>query len=70
MKTQLWLIKDSYGEYSIVKSETIQYGGNGLFFFIGDKIVAHFASWSSFRRLPLYINQAPEEQQEQQTGRG
>ena len=70
MKNQLWLIKDIDGEYITVNANDIQYGGNGLSFFVNKIIIAHFSRWASFRRLPPYINLPLEEQEEQQTGLG
>jgi len=63
MKTKMRIIKDTDGEYITVKAETVQYGGNGLYFFIDNKIVAHFPRYASFRCLSLAKQEA------QQTGR-
>lgn len=70
MKTQLWLVKDIDSEYITIEANRIQYGGNGLLFFMNQMTIAHFSRWASFRRLPPHINLLLAEPEEQQTGRG
>jgi hypothetical protein len=49
-KTQ-WLVKDFDGEYIVITADSWTCGGNGLYFFVGEKKVAHFLRWSSYREL-------------------
>ena len=49
-KTQ-WLVKDFDGEYIVITADSWTCGGNGLYFFVGEKKVAHFLRWSSYRQI-------------------
>lgn len=49
-KTQ-WLVKDFDGEYIVITADNWECGGNGLYFFVDKKKVAHFLRWSSYRKI-------------------
>ena len=50
-KRKQWLVKDFDGEYIVITADSWTCGGNGLYFFVGEKKVAHFLRWSSYREL-------------------
>lgn len=48
---EIWLVKDTDGEYVTVRANNWQCGGNGLVFLVGEERVAHFIRWCSYRKL-------------------
>jgi hypothetical protein len=50
-KKEQYLVKDSDGEYVVVTADRWTCRDNDLSFFIGEKKVARFLSWSSYRVL-------------------
>jgi hypothetical protein len=51
-EVNLWLVKDTDGEYVTVRADNWEVSGNGLVFKLGDVRVAHFIRWVSYRRVP------------------
>lgn len=48
---EIWLVKDTDGEYITVRAHDWECGGNGLVFLVDGEKVAHFIRWSSYRKL-------------------
>lgn len=50
-EVELWLVKDTDGEYVAVRADKWECGGDGLKFFVDNVKVAHFIRWCSYRKL-------------------